>query len=166
MGFILYKVEQTGEGTRYTMQNRISAAGQGGVMARYLKSCAGGQYCPLKWQLSGKSLVAAFAPDVDAEAHAVVMDMMPERLAGASLCLVRSLAGYSDVDESDLVIVMRELFMTSSPVKGVDPRQSFIAGDDSRTPDLVESIGISGGLERGTYRWCAPKMNIGAAICR
>jgi hypothetical protein len=164
MGFLLYHKEGTREAMRYTLIRRLPVAGPHGALSVWMRSNAAAGL-PFKWELSGERLVGALAPDVDATTHTVVMDMMPERLAGASLCHVKSLAGVTEADESDIVIVMRELSILDLPACGPDVRQSFLCDTGAITSELIESMGVSGGTKRGTYRWRAPKMNIGAAVC-
>jgi hypothetical protein len=165
MGFILYKVEKTDNAVEYSMCRRLAVAGTSGALSKWLLGKTG-EEDPFKWDLSGPALVAALAPDVDPASHAVVMDMMPERLSGASLCLVSSLAGFSEYDETDLIIVLRELSMHCATASSADPRLRFTVSGQGDAPDLIESIGLSGGTRKGTFRWCAPKMNIGAAVCQ
>jgi len=165
MGFILYKVEKSSDKLEYTMSRKLSLAGTNGALSKWMRTKRDEQ-TPYAWNLSGEALISALVPDVDPCTHAVVMDMMPERLAGASLCLVASLAGSTDVDESDIIIMMRELSMVSEITSPSDARESFTVDLKRKASDLIESIGISGGTKKGTYRWCPPKMNIGAAVCR
>jgi hypothetical protein len=163
MGFLLYHTEGTIEAMRCTLVRRLHVAGPSGVLSAWI-AAKGAETVPFDWNLTGKSLVSALAPDVNSAEHTIVMDMMPEKLVGASLCHVTSIAGRSEADESDIVISMRELYMAQSPVSGMDPRLAFVCDLTAERPQLIESMGINGGTKRGAYRWCAPKMNIGAAV--
>ena len=165
MGFLLYKKEGCCDSTRYTLVRKMPMVGQSGALTTWLRSNSKAT-SPFSWELTGEKLVRAFAPDVAPATHTLVMDMMPEKLAGASLCNVVSIAGNSEHDETDIVIVMREISLVDMPAYGTDIRQSFICDSRVAVSDLIESIGISGGTRGGTYRWCAPKMNIGAAVYR
>jgi hypothetical protein len=163
MGFILYKKEGSRDAMRYTLVRHLSIVGKTGSFTAWLRSNAK-KASPFQWELSGETLVNALAPDVDAATHAIVMDMMPEKLAGASLCNVVSLAGSSEFEETDLVISMREISLVEVPACGTDIRKSFVCDARNKTSGLIESMGVSGGIRGGSYRWCAPKMNIGAAV--
>lgn len=163
MGFLLYNRSGQKEAMRYTLVRKLSIVGPNGALSLWLKAHSG-ESLPFEWKLYGEKLVRALAPDADPATHTIVMDMMPERLAGASLCHVTSLAGKSDSDSTDIVIAMRELYMAQTPVCGIDPRLAFICDLTASAPDLIESMGVAGGTKLGTYKWCAPKMNIGAAV--
>jgi len=163
MGFLLYHRTGQKEAMRYTLVRKLCVVGQSGSLSAWMKAHAS-ESLPFEWKLSGEKLVRALAPDVDPVEHTIVMDMMPERLAGASLCHVTSLAGSSESQESDIVIALRELYMAQTPVSGIDIRIAFICDLTAATPDLIESMGVAGGTKGGSYKWCAPKMNIGAAV--
>lgn len=163
MGFLLYRTTGGRHAMSYTLVRKLVIVGKNGPLSTWLASKSG-EAAPFSWKLAGADLVAALAPDVDPAGHAIVMDMMPERLAGASLCHVTSLAGQSEYDETTMAIALRELYMATIATDGTDPRLSFVCNLDTERPDLIETMGITGGTRRGTYRWCAPKMNIGAAI--
>jgi hypothetical protein len=165
MGFLLYNVEESGGQACLTLVRKLKIIGVNGPLTQWLRS-QGTSEPTLKWELSGERLIGALAPDVDPKTHRIVMDMMPERLAGASLCHVLSLAGQSEADETDMVIVMRELNLVTQPAYGTDIRHTFLCSLNEESSDLIESMGVTGGTRRGTYRWCAPRMNIGAAVYR
>lgn len=148
---------------QYTLVRKLSVVGATGTLTSWLKSNAK-ESLPFEWNLTGENLVRALAPDADPATHTIVMDMMPERLAGASLCHVTSLAGSSDADESDIVIALRELYMAQKPLNGLDARLTFLCDLTAASSDLIESMGIAGGTKRGSYKWCPPRMNIGAAV--
>ena len=163
MGFLLYHRTGRKEAMRYTLVRKLTIVGQNGALSAWLKA-NGTRSLPFEWALSGEDLVRALAPDADPETHTIVMDMMPERLVGVSLCHVSSLAGKSEANESDIVIALRELYMAQTPVSGIDIRLAFLCDLSAETSELIESMGVAGGTKCGTYKWCAPKMNIGAAV--
>ncbi len=163
MGFLLYHRTGPKEAMQYTLVRKLSVVGTNGALTAWLRSKSN-ESLPYEWTLSGGNLVRALAPDADPATHSIVMDMMPERLAGASLCHVTSLAGQSDARESDIVIVLRELYMAQKPLNGLDARLAFLCDLTATTSDLIESMGIDGGTKGGSYKWCPPRMNIGAAV--
>jgi hypothetical protein len=165
MGFLLYNVEESGGQACLTLVRKLKIIGETGPLTQWLRRQSASD-SSLKWELSGERLVGALAPDVDPKTHRIVMDMMPERLAGASLCHVLSLAGQSETDQTDMVIVMREINLITPPAYGTDIRRAFLCSRNEESSDLIESMGVTGGTRRGTYRWCAPRMNIGATIYR
>ena len=161
MGFILYKKEVGSKSATFTRVRKLSLIGGEGAMTEWLRAQTDAEL-PMKWQLGGADLLKAMAPDLDPATHVVVLDMMPGRMAGVSLCEVAMFAGYSDSDETDMVVSMREI----SGMEAILPAgESFTAPLKQDEPGLIESLGITGGTKGGSYRWCAPKMNIGAAVC-
>lgn len=164
MGFLLYKVDTTATGQQaWTHVRPLNLARPGGVLARWLQANDTVDL-PWHWELSGEALIAALAPDVDAGSHAIAMDLNPGAFTGASLCHVSRIVGNSQADETDIVLVMRELSCCGPSCDAATLKAHFEIHGPSSGPELVESIGLSGGTRRGTYRWCAPMMNIGAAI--
>lgn len=163
MGFLLYHRTGPKEAMQYTLVRKLCVVGANGTLTAWMRSKRN-ESLPFEWNLTGESLVRALAPDADPATHSVVMDMMPERLAGASLCHVTSIAGHSDSDESDIVIVLRELSMVQKPLNGLDARLAFLCDLTAATSELIESMGIAGGTKSGSYKWCPPRMNIGAAV--
>jgi len=150
---------------RYTLVRKLSIIGREGPLSVWMRRQTG-ESPSFNWELTGAALVKVFAPEADPVSHTVVMDMMPEKLAGASLCHVVSIAGQSQYDESDIVIVMRELSMLEGQPFTSDIRSDFLCDEMAKTSDIIESMGVSGGTRSGSYKWCAPKMNIGATVFR
>jgi hypothetical protein len=163
MGFLLYRRTGRNEAMQYFFVRKLSVVGKSGSLSTWLASKSA-EATPFVWKLAGNALVAALAPDVDPDEHTVVIDMMPERLTVASLCHIMSLAGQSEADETVLVIALRELCISKIPDNGSDPRMAFVCDLSVKKPDLIETMGIIGGTRKGPYKWCSPKMNIGAAV--
>ncbi len=163
MGFLLYRLDKTECATTCTRVGALSLARPQGALARFLQAHAA-EPLPWAWDLSGPMLISTLAPAADPSGHILVMDMDPGQFLGASLCQVVRIVGSSDADETDLVLVMHEVLREPQVKAAAELKASFPMPAAPLGPEMLESVGLAGGTRRGSYRWCSPKMNIGATI--
>lgn len=163
MSFALYRIENHIDTYSYTRIQSLCFTGKEGILARFLQANRG-EDTPFAWNLSGPALITAVAPDVDPEAHEVILDMLPEGLVEACLYRVHGIQGSSDEDHTDLALNCQPLYQGRIRVAATEFKAAFHLPISNDRRQMLEALGLTGGLRSGNYFWTRPKMNLGAAI--
>lgn len=160
MSFFLYhKSKQT-----YTQLAPITLAGVDGLIARYLRTLSTSD-TPVAWELTTPKILRLIDPELPASEHEILVDMLPEEMTEVCLYKVTAIKGSSEIDESDLVLAFKVLTQGKTDVSSSEYKKFFKLETPESDRQMLEAFRITGGTEQGSYRWAAPKMNIGAAVC-
>jgi len=160
MAFWLYSKNDD----NYLQVCSVKLTGKEGLLAAFLQAKAG-EDTPFAWQLNGPEIIKMLDPELDADSHELVIDMMPEALSEVCLYRVTSLRGVSEFDESDMVMACRILQQGRTNVPAAVYKADFRVTTVTNTRQIVEAFHLTGGVATGNYYWSKPKMDIGAAIC-
>lgn len=160
MAFWLYKKEED----NYTRLRSIKLSGKNGVLANFLQSKSA-EDTPFSWSFENESIIKQIDPKIDAAAHELIFDMLPEELTEVCLYRVTAIRGLSEFDETDMVLACKILQQGPTSEASVTFKESFTVTTPPSTRQVVEAFRMSGGIATGSYLWGKPKMDIGAAIC-
>ncbi len=148
----------------YTRIQPITLTGADGLIARFLQSQSDVE-TPYAWDLTTEKLVELIDPSLCPNCHEIVLDMLPEEMIEVCLYKVTAIRGSSDLDESDLVLAFKVLFQGRTGVSSSEYKKEFTLENEGNNRQMLEAFRLTGGIQKGSYRWAAPKMNIGAAVC-
>jgi len=141
----------------------MKLTGKEGPLAGFLTDEAG-VTSPYQWKLRGSELVERSSPDLPASEHLLVLDMMPANATSVCLYEVQVIQGFSEYDETDLVLGCRVLFENRSVPDTHSAKGSFTRKPTLKEGLIFEPLRLTGGTRTGEYRWAKPKMNIGATV--
>lgn len=163
MSFYIYRKTTDRAGMHYERISALKFTGPEGLFARYLRDYRG-EDTPFTWILTEDALLRLGGIDTGAEYHCILTDLMPEALLQVCIYRLHSIRGVSQYDESDLALCLNPWFEGSTPGNASDFRRRFTLSCQPGTQQMLEALSLTGGLNAGTYRWSAPKMNLGAAV--
>ncbi|MBC2592940.1 hypothetical protein H5P28_01580 [Ruficoccus amylovorans] len=160
MSFWLYHCENN----HYTRLGPVKLTGEDGLLARYLLQHTSAD-TPYTWNLINKDLIPLIDPKLPADTHLIVLDMLPESLTEVSLHRVFAIQGSSEEDSSDVVLACKILYQGSPGSLGQTFKDDFSCEPPADNRQMLEALGLTGGIAGGRFRWSRPKMNIGATVC-
>ncbi|KAF0094525.1 MAG: hypothetical protein E1N59_1830 [Puniceicoccaceae bacterium 5H] len=159
MAFWIYQRQDTTETVSFRRQRMIRLSGEEGIIAGFLRFHAQAD-SPWSWELPAGPLRQLATPGTGWKETEVVIELKDRTTGVYHLHRIVGLHGHSDTRDTDLVLTLCSLYQA----KDRDALEAFevpLPMDERR---MLEALGLTGGLSGGTFHWCAPKMNIGAAI--
>lgn len=159
MAFWIYTTELTAETATYQRQRTLRLAGVDGLIAGYLRFHRSAEM-PWRWQLDAQTLSQLATPGTGWKGTEVLFQSFDEASNQFQLYRVLGINGQSQSMDTDLVFTLCHLHQA--------PNEEDLAHFARPRPlderQMLEALGLSGGLRGGKYRWTSPKMNIGAAV--
>lgn len=140
------------EDTRFTFIEPLRMGGSQGIIAQHI-ALLQSDYNRIRWLASAQELLK-LKPIENADT------IVFTNTGDAHLFyFLESIVGISSEDETELVLRMRVM-------KGSQDADGTIIAEASPESQrvLCESMILTGGYRRGTWKWCEPPMGIGAAI--
>lgn len=156
MGFYAYKSISNNGSWDFVYKEPVKLSGSDGLIAKYVSGLTlEGE--TLLWNVSGKELMGAD------EESAIVFDACPGDESKVVLYQLLRVSGESFPDKTELLLHFRILIQrTGGDTKAM--KKSISIPKEEKPIEMHEAIVLSGGYEKGDWKWRAPDMNIGAAV--
>lgn len=159
MSFWLYERQ----GDSLARWNRMDLAGPNGLLAKHIRKIAP-DTMPFGWRCTAVDLVVGTDKEMNASNCEIVFDLSANENGSVCLYLIQSISGTSHAFHSDVILSCNLLFQGKLPMDADSFRSRIPIPEELTKVTTMEALGLSGGAMGGTFKWCKPKMEIGAAV--